>query len=259
MPRSADADAATGAPGSPARTEGIRLQKVLAAAGFGSRRACEELISAGRVSVNGQTARLGARVDPQHDVVALDGSQLPTAEGLAHLAIHKPRGMLSTMSDDRGRPCVGDLVADLSTQLHHVGRLDADSEGLLLLTNDGPLSHRLTHPSYGVTKTYFVEVEGVVARAATRQLREGVELDDGPVTIDQLNVVDSTPTRSVLELSLHEGRNHVVRRVFEQVGHPVTRLVRIAVGPIRLGDLKAGRRRHLQQGEVQALYRQVGL
>jgi 23S rRNA pseudouridine2605 synthase len=252
MPRLADT-------GTERDGQGIRLQKVLAAAGFGSRRACEELISAGRVQVNRQVARLGARVDPQHDIVAVDGSQVPTAEGLAYLALHKPRGMLSTMSDDRGRACVGDLVADLSTQLHHVGRLDADSEGLLLLTNDGPLSHRLMHPSYGVTKTYLVEVDGVVARAVTRQLRAGVELEDGLVTVDAINVVDSTPNRSVLELSLHEGRNHVVRRVFELVGHPVTRLVRVAVGPIRLGDLKAGRRRHLQQGEVQALYRVVDL
>jgi 23S rRNA pseudouridine2605 synthase len=252
MPRLAEGGPATNA-------EGIRLQKVLAAAGFGSRRACEELISAGRVQVNGQVARLGARVDPQRDIVALDGSQVPTAEGLAYLAINKPRGMLSTMSDDRGRPCVGDLVADLSTQLHHVGRLDADSEGLLLLTNDGPLSHRLTHPSFGVTKTYLVEVDGVVARAATRALRAGVALEDGPVAVDAVNVVDSTPNRSVLELSLHEGRNHVVRRMLEVVGHPVTRLVRVAVGPIRLGDLKPGGRRHLQQGEVQALYRVVDL
>jgi 23S rRNA pseudouridine2605 synthase len=252
MPRLADTDAAAGA-------QGTRLQKVLASAGFGSRRACEELISAGRVQVNGRTARLGARVDPQHDIIALDGSQVPTAEGLAYLAINKPRGMLSTMSDERGRPCVGDLVSDMSTQLHHVGRLDADSEGLLLLTNDGPLSHRLMHPSFGVIKTYLVEVDGVVARSVTRQLRAGVELEDGPVTVDEVNVIDSTPNRSVLELSLHEGRNQVVRRVLELVGHPVTRLVRVAVGPIRLGDIKPGRRRHLQQGEVQALYRAVDL
>jgi len=252
MPRLADTDAAADA-------QGIRLQKVLAAAGFGSRRACEELISAGRVQVNGRTARLGARVDPQRDIVALDGSQVPTAEGLAYLAINKPRGMLSTMSDERGRPCIGDLVSDLSTQLHHVGRLDADSEGLLLLTNDGALSHRLMHPSFGVTKTYLVEVDGVVPRSVTRQLRAGVELEDGPVTVDEVNVIDSTPNRSVLEISLHEGRNHVVRRVLELVGHPVTRLVRVAVGPIRLGDLKPGRRRHLQHGEVHSLYRAVDL
>jgi 23S rRNA pseudouridine2605 synthase len=197
-----------------ASATGIRLQKVLASAGFGSRRACEALISAGRVRVNGHTARLGARVDPQHDVIALDGAQVPTQEGLAHLAINKPRGMLSTMADDRGRPCVGDLVTDLPTRLHHVGRLDADSEGLLLVTNDGALSHRLMHPSYGVVKTYLVEVEGVISRAATRRLREGVTLDDGLVTVDGVDVVDATENRSVLEISLHEGRKHVVRRAW---------------------------------------------
>jgi 23S rRNA pseudouridine2605 synthase len=242
-----------------AGAQGIRLQKVLAAAGFGSRRACEGLISAGRVQVNGRTARLGARVDPEHDVIALDGAQVPTREGLAYLAIHKPRGMLSTMSDERGRPCIGDLVGDLSTRLHHVGRLDADSEGLLLVTNDGPLSHRLMHPSFGVVKKYLVEVEGVVPRAVTRQLRSGVELDEGLVTVDAVNVTDATPNRSVLEVSLHEGRKHVVRRLLAEVGHPVSRLVRVSIGPIRLGDLKPGGRRHLQPGEVQALYREVDL
>jgi 23S rRNA pseudouridine2605 synthase len=252
MPLSAEPDAED-------RAAGVRLQKVLAAAGFGSRRACEQLIAAGRVQVNGETARLGVRVDPQHDVVVLDGSQVPTASDLLHLAVNKPRGMLSTMSDERGRPCVGDLVVDLSTQLHHVGRLDADSEGLLLVTNDGALSHRLTHPSFGVPKTYLVELEGVVSRAATRQLREGVTLEVGPVTVDEVDVVDATASRSVLELSLHEGRHHVVRRICEQVGYPVTRLVRVAVGPIRLGDLKPGRRRHLQSEEVRALYRAVDL
>ncbi len=238
---------------------GTRLQKVLAAAGFGSRRACEALISAGRVQVNGETARLGARVDPDHDVIALDGAQVPTREGLVYLATNKPRGMLSTMSDERGRPCVGDLVGDLSTRLHHVGRLDADSEGLLLVTNDGALSHRLMHPSFEVTKTYLVEVEGVVPRSVTRQLRAGVELEDGPVAVTDVDVIDATPNRSVLEVSLHEGRKHVVRRLFEEVGYPVSRLVRVSVGPIRLGALKPGGRRHLQPGEVQALYRAVGL
>ncbi|MBV9869221.1 MAG: rRNA pseudouridine synthase [Frankiaceae bacterium] len=239
--------------------EGVRLQKVLAAAGVGSRRACEELIAAGRVKVNGRPAALGARVDPERDVVALDGSQIPTAAGLVYYAIHKPRGVLSTMSDDRGRECLGDLIVDVTTALHHVGRLDADSEGLILLTNDGALSHRLMHPSYGVRKTYLAEIEGVISRAATRELRGGVVLEDGPVTIDEVTLVDATAARSVLELSLHEGRNHVVRRVFDQVGFPVTRLVRTAVGPIRLGDLKPGRRRHLQREEVQALYREVNL
>lgn len=238
---------------------GVRLQKVLAAAGIGSRRACEELIATGRVSVNGRTARLGQRVDPERDVVGLDGSQVPTASGLVYLAINKPRGMLSAMSDDRGRPCVGDLVADLSTLLHHVGRLDSDSEGLLLLTNDGPLSHRLTHPSFGVAKIYLAEVEGAAPRGIARRLRAGVELEDGVVRADAVTVVESALGRSVIELSVHEGRKHIVRRMLAEVGYPVTRLVRTAVGPIRLGDLKPGRKRHLQRGEVQGLYRSVDL
>jgi 23S rRNA pseudouridine2605 synthase len=239
--------------------DGVRLQKVLATAGFGSRRACEELISAGRVLVNGRPARLGQRIDPQHDVVVLDGARVPTASDLLYVAVNKPRGMLSAMSDQRGRPCVGDLVSDLSTLLHHVGRLDADSEGLLLLTNDGDLSHRLTHPSYGVLKTYLVEVEGVIARSVGRQLRAGVELDDGLVKVDEYRIIDSAPGRTVIELSVHEGRKHIVRRALAEVGYPVTRLVRVAVGPIRLGDLKPGRRRHLQTGEIQSLYRVVDL
>ncbi|HTR68663.1 MAG TPA: pseudouridine synthase [Mycobacteriales bacterium] len=238
---------------------GVRLQKVLAAAGLGSRRACEALISAGRVQVNGTVARLGSRVDPQRDTVAVDGAHVPTAADAVYLAVNKPRGVLTTMSDERGRPCVGDLLADIATRVHHVGRLDADSEGLLLMTNDGRLGHRLTHPSFGVVKTYLVEVDGVISRAATRALRAGVELEDGLVTIDEVVVVDAAPGRSVLEVSLHEGRNRVVRRVFDAVGFPVTRLVRTTIGPIRLDALKPGRHRHLQPGEVRALYRAVGL
>jgi 23S rRNA pseudouridine2605 synthase len=239
--------------------EGIRLQKVLAAAGLGSRRGCEQLIAAGRVEVNGRVATLGARVDPARDVVRLDGSQLPTAAGLVYFAVHKPRGMLSTMSDERGRSSLADMVEDLTVTVHHVGRLDADSEGLMILTNDGPLSHRLTHPSFGVAKVYVAEVAGVVPRAVTRGLIDGIELDDGPVRADAVKLVDATKERSVLEVTIHEGRNHVVRRMFDTVGFPVTRLARIAVGPVRLGDLKPGRRRHLQPGEVQSLYRAVGL
>ncbi|HWB66317.1 MAG TPA: pseudouridine synthase [Mycobacteriales bacterium] len=243
-----------GGPGEP-----VRLQKALAAAGFGSRRSCEQLIAAGRVTVNGRPAALGARVDPRRDVVAVDGSQLPVAPDLVYVAVNKPRGMLSAMTDQRGRPCVGDLVADLAASVHHVGRLDADSEGLLLLTNDGALSHRLMHPSYGVAKTYLAEVTGVVRRPTLRQLQRGVTLDDGPVRADRSRLVDATPARSVIELTLHEGRNHVVRRMLEAVGHPVTRLVRTAIGPIALGGLKPGRRRRLQSAEVRALYRDTGL
>jgi 23S rRNA pseudouridine2605 synthase len=242
-----------------AAAEGIRLQKVLAAAGLGSRRGCEEMIATGRVEVNGRVATLGARVDPAKDIVRVDGAQVPTAAGLVHFAVHKPRGMLSTMSDEKGRASLADMVADLTVTVHHVGRLDADSEGLIILTNDGPLSHRLTHPSFGVAKVYVVEVEGVVPRAVTRSLTEGIELDDGPVRADAVKLLDANQQRSVLEVTIHEGRNHVVRRMFDTVGFPVTRLARFAVGPIRLGDLKPGRRRRLQPGEVQSLYRAVGL
>jgi 23S rRNA pseudouridine2605 synthase len=242
---------------------GVRLQKVLASAGLGSRRACEELIAAGRVSVNGVVASLGTRADPARDVVRVDGDRLPTAAGLVYLALHKPRGMHSTMSDPQGRPCVGDLVRDRgngeTAALHHVGRLDADSEGLLLLMNDGALSHRLMHPSYEVPKRYLVEIEGTVPRALGRALRAGVELDDGPARADTFSVVDSVPGRSSVEIVLHEGRNHVVRRMFAELGHPVLRLVRTAIGPIRLGDLRPGRTRHLGQAEVQSLYRLTDL
>ncbi|HVS68840.1 MAG TPA: pseudouridine synthase [Mycobacteriales bacterium] len=238
---------------------GIRLQKVLASAGIGSRRACEELIAARRVTVNGRPARLGLRIDPEQDVVVVDGARIPTASGLTYVALHKPRGMLSTMSDERGRPCVGDLVEDISALLHHVGRLDADSEGLLLLTNDGALTQRLTHPSYGVRKTYLAEVEGAAGRGLERALKAGVELEDGLVKADSARVLEAVGGRSVVELSIHEGRKHVVRRALAELGYPVTRLVRTAVGPIRLGDLKAGKRRYLGQQEVQALYRDVDL
>jgi len=248
----------------PAEQAGVRLQKVLASAGLGSRRACEELIAAGRVSVNGVVATLGARADPARDVVRVDGDRLPTAAGLVHLALHKPRGMHSTMSDPQGRPCVGDLVRDRgdgteSAGLHHVGRLDADSEGLLLLTNDGALSHRLMHPSYEVPKRYLVEIEGTVPRSLGRALRAGVTLDDGPARADEFTLVDTVPGRSSVEVVLHEGRNHVVRRMFAELGHPVLRLVRTAIGPIRLGDLRPGRTRHLNQAEVQSLYRLTDL
>jgi 23S rRNA pseudouridine2605 synthase len=237
----------------------VRLQKLLASAGLGSRRACEELIAAGRVQVNGRVATLGTRADPARDVVRVDGDRLPTAGDLVHLAVHKPRGMLSAMTDSAGRPCVGDLVRDRGTGLHHVGRLDADSEGLLLVTNDGDLSHRLMHPSYEVPKHYLVEIEGVVPRALGRALRAGIELDDGPVAVDSFSVVDSVPGRSHIEVVLHEGRKHVVRRMFAAAGHPVQRLVRTAIGPIRLGDLKPGRTRYLSVPEVQSLYRLTDL
>ena len=240
---------------SPDGDAAVRLQKVLAAAGLGSRRACEELIAAGRVEVNGLVATLGTRADPARDVIRVDGDRLPTGGALVHLAVHKPRGMLSAMSDRSGRACVGDLVRDRAPGLHHVGRLDADSEGLLLVTNDGDLSHRLMHPSYEVPKRYLVEIEGTVPRSLGRTLKAGVELDDGPARVDSFAVLDTTGRHSSVEVVLHEGRNHVVRRMFAVAGHPVLRLVRTAVGQIRLGDLPPGRTRRLGREEVQSLYR----
>jgi 23S rRNA pseudouridine2605 synthase len=237
----------------------VRLQKVLAGAGVASRRAAEDLIAAGRVTVNGRVAALGARVDPRSDAVAVDGVGVPVAADLVYLAVNKPRGMLSAMTSTSDRACLGDLVADLGAGLHHVGRLDVDSEGLLLVTNDGPLSHRLTHPSYEVAKRYLVEIEGAVPRGLSKTLRVGVELDDGPARVDDFVLVDSTPRRALVEVELHEGRNRIVRRMFEAVDLPVRRLVRLSVGPIRLGELKPGRLRHLNVGERRSLYEVVGL
>lgn len=237
----------------------VRLQKVLAAAGVASRRAAEDLIAAGRVTVNGRSAVLGARVDPRRDVVAVDGVGVPVAADLVYLAVNKPRGMLAAMSSTADRPYLGDLVTSYGVGLHHVGRLDVDSEGLLLVTNDGPLSHRLSHPSFEIAKRYLVEVDGPLARGLARTLKTGVELDDGPARLDDFIVVDTTPRRALVEVELHEGRNRIVRRMFDAVGHPVRRLVRVSIGPIKLGELKPGRVRHLNTGERRALYEAVGL
>jgi 23S rRNA pseudouridine2605 synthase len=239
---------------------GIRLQKVLAGAGVGSRRACEELISEGRVTVNGEQVReQGVRVDPEKDVIHVDGMRVTTASDSVYLALNKPRGMVSAMSDPEGRPSVGDLVAARKERLFHVGRLDADTEGLLLLTNDGELAHRLAHPSYGVAKTYLAEVIGPVARDVGKRLRAGVELDDGPVRADGFKLVSSSGNRVLVELVIHEGRKHVVRRLLASVGHPVQSLVRTAIGPVQLGGQRPGKLRPLSSQEVAALYAAVGL
>ncbi len=241
---------------------GVRLQKVLAAAGVGSRRACEALIAAGRVEVNGSTVRtLGTRVDPATDVIRVDGIRVtPPETGLVHLALNKPRGVVSTMSDPQGRPNLGDYVRDRSdTRLFHVGRLDADTEGLILLTNDGELAHRLAHPSYEVPKTYLAEVTGPVPRRLGSRLRAGVELEDGVVAVDSFRIVGRAGPRVMVEVVLHEGRKHVVRRLLEAVGHPVRRLVRTRIGPVTLGELRSGKTRPLSREEVGALYREVGL
>ena len=240
---------------------GVRLQKVLAAAGVGSRRACEELIAAGRVEVDGIPVReMGRRVDPATAVIKVDGLRVATeASGLVHLALNKPRGVVSTMTDPQGRPNLGDYVEGRRERLFHVGRLDADTEGLILLTNDGALAHRLAHPSYGVPKTYLAEVAGPLPRDIGARLRAGVELDDGIVAVDSFRVVDRNAGRVMIELVLHEGRKHVVRRLLEAVGHPVERLVRTDIGPVSVGELRPGRTRALTRTEVAQLYREVGL
>jgi len=240
--------------------EGVRLQKLLAAAGVGSRRACENLITAGRVEVDGQVVtELGVRIDPDRQTVHVDGVRVQLDESRVYLAFNKPVGVVSTMSDDLGRVSLADYVGNRPERLFHVGRLDADTEGLLLLTNDGELAHRLQHPAYGVLKTYVAQIPGPVPRELGRRLREGVELEDGPVKVDSFKVVDSQPGRALVEVVLHEGRKHVVRRMLDEVGHPVLTLVRTQVGPIRLGDLKSGRTRKLSSDEVGKLYSAAGL
>ncbi len=235
--------------------DGIRLQKVLASAGVGSRRVSEDLIAAGRVTVNGEVAVLGARVDPETAVIHVNGDRIEVRADLVHLALNKPRGVLSAMSDDRGRPTVGDLVAEREERLFHVGRLDNDSEGLLLLTNDGDLAHHLMHPSFGVLKTYLATVPGPVGKDVGRRLLAGVELEDGPARADAFKVVQTQGDQAIVEVILHEGRKHIVRRMLEEVGHPVSRLVRTRIGPVRLGALRVGTLRPLTRTELAELHR----
>jgi 23S rRNA pseudouridine2605 synthase len=240
--------------------QGERLQKVLARAGVASRRVVEEMIDQGRISVNGQTVRVqGMRVDPHTDRIAVDGSRIEIRDDHVTYALNKPAGVITAMSDDRARPTVGDMIGDLAPGLVHVGRLDQDTEGLLLVTNDGELAHRLAHPSYEVPKTYLAQVSGSVPRTLARRLRDGVELDDGPVAVDSFRVVDTHAGQSVVEVVLHEGRKHIVRRLLAHVGLPVSRLTRTAVGPIQLQRMRAGAIRRLSREEVGALQELVGL
>ncbi len=245
---------------SPGSGGGVRLQKVLAGAGLGSRRACEALIAAGRVEVDGRVVReQGMRVDPQTAVIRVDGQRVPTAAGTVVVVVNKPRGVLSTMSDERGRPCLGDLVADRPERLFHVGRLDADTEGLIVLTNDGELANRLAHPSFGVDKTYVATVAGPIPRSVGRQLLAGVELEDGPARADSFRVLQRLPGQVMVEIVLHEGRNHIVRRMLDAVGHPVLALVRTRFGPLALGQQRPGTVRVLGGAELRALYTAVDL
>jgi 23S rRNA pseudouridine2605 synthase len=239
---------------------GARLQKVMAEAGIGSRRYCEELIGEGRVEVDGEIVRrFGARVDPEHQVIRVDGRRIPAKAGLAYLAFNKPPKVLTAMSDPRGRKTVADFLGDRSQRLFHIGRLDYDTEGLMLLTNDGELAHRLAHPSFEVAKTYLADVTGQVPRDLGRRLMAGIELDDGVATADRFRVIDRSGQRALVEITLHEGRKHVVRRMLAAAGHPVTRLVRTDVGPIKLGNLKPGTSRSLSTREIGELYAAVGL
>ncbi|WP_454300769.1 pseudouridine synthase [Salana multivorans] len=242
---------------------GIRLQKVMAAAGVASRRVCEDLIAEGRVAVNGEVVRVqGRRIDPAVDVVHVDGLRVQLVEGQVTLALNKPAGVLSAMSDPQDRPTLAPFVADYEAdgvRLFHVGRLDAETEGLLLLTNDGELAHRLAHPSYEVAKTYLAIVSGDVSPGVRRDLLRGIELEDGPIKADSFTVREWRPDASIVELTIHSGRNRIVRRMMDAVGHPVQRLTRTAIGPVRLGQLRSGQLRRIEGRELALLQKDVGL
>ena len=249
--------------------EGVRLQKVLAAAGIASRRACEVLISEGRVEVNSEiVVEQGRRVDPERDVIRVDGARIPPPQRHRYLVLNKPRGVVATMHDPEGRRTVADLLVEPSgrrtastgsarkvknERLFHVGRLDTDTEGLLILTNDGDFAHRLAHPSYQVPKTYIAEVAGLVGEQTLSRLRRGITLEDGPVRPSSVKIVTTAGDKTLLKITIQEGRNRIVRRTMEAVGHPVRRLSRIAIGPVRLGNLKVGEYRDLTREELGGL------
>ncbi|MFJ9850704.1 pseudouridine synthase [Streptomyces sp. NPDC101150] len=242
-----------------AEQEGERLQKVLARAGMGSRRACEELIDQARVEVNGKiVTEQGVRVDPEKDEIKVDGLTVATQSYL-FFALNKPAGVVSTMEDPDGRQCLGDYVTNRETRLFHVGRLDTETEGIILLTNHGELAHRLTHPRYGVKKTYLAAIQGPLPRDLGKQLKDGIQLEDGYARADHFRVVENTGKNYLVEVSLHEGRKHIVRRMLAEAGFPVDKLVRTAFGPIALGDQKSGWLRRMTNTEVGMLMREVEL
>ena len=239
----------------------IRLQKALADAGVASRRACEELITSGRVSVNDvQITTLGTKVNPEIDKLAVDGETISANRSKTYLLFNKPAGVLSTMSDPEGRPSLGDYFSDRSDRLFHVGRLDKESEGLIVLTNDGEIAHRATHPSYGLIKKYLVEIEGHLSVAQAQELRSGIRLEDGLARALEVTVLrEPTPKNAWIEIAIHEGRYHIVRRMFEELGLPVLRLIRTEFGPLNVGETKVGRWRHLNEGEVENLFQVLKL
>lgn len=243
--------------------EGIRLQKVLAQAGVASRRHAEIMIDAGRVEVNGKIVTIqGMRVNPHEDIIRVDGVRVKINEDLEYFILNKPHGVQSTMSDELGRPCVGDLISEKvasGQRLFHVGRLDADTEGLLLLTNDGELANRLMHPRYEVSKTYLATVVGEADKTFVTTLREGIELDDGPAKADFVQIIDAHNGKSLIRLELHEGRKHIVRRMIKEAGYPVERLVRTKIHTVQLGEQKPGTLRALNDSELSSLYKAVGM
>ena len=241
--------------------DGIRLQKLLAQAGFGSRRKCEEMITDGRVEVDGElVTELGTRVDPKRQQVRVDGSRIRLNPRHITLALNKPRKVLSTMDDPKGRYTLRDIVGDKYERIFHMGRLDYDSEGLILMTNDGELSQHVMHPKYEVEKTYIATLEGHMSCTVCRRLvRTGVQLDDGWIKLDHCSIIDSNRDQTIVKVVLHSGRNRIVRRIFGAIGFPVKRLVRTQIGPIKLGDIKSGSYRVLSQDEVRALSKEVGL
>ncbi|MEX0169410.1 pseudouridine synthase [Streptomyces sp. LMG1-1-1.1] len=242
-----------------AEQEGERLQKVLARAGMGSRRACEELIEQARVEVNGEIVlEQGKRVDPEKDEIKVDGLTVATQSHL-FFALNKPAGVVSTMEDPDGRQCLGDYVNNRETRLFHVGRLDTETEGIILLTNHGELAHRLTHPKYGVKKTYLAAITGPLPREVGKRLKDGIQLEDGYAKADHFRVVEQTGKNYLVEVTLHEGRKHIVRRMLAEAGFPVEKLVRTAFGPISLGDQKSGWLRRLTNTEVGMLMKEVGM
>lgn len=242
-------------------TEGVRLQKVLAQAGVASRRHAEVMVAQGRVSVNGKRVTVqGMRVDPDRDVIRVDGTRINVNEKLEYFAFNKPRGVHTTMKDELDRTSVGSYLSERTAsgqRLFHVGRLDADTEGLLLLTNDGELANRLTHPKYEVSKTYLATVLGEAKPALVKELKEGIMLDDGPAKADYAQIVDVHNGQSLIRLELHEGRKHIVRRMLKAAGFPVQRLVRTKVHTVQLGDMKPGSMRALNAAELTSLYNAV--
>ncbi|MFI5482392.1 pseudouridine synthase [Streptomyces rubiginosohelvolus] len=242
-----------------AEQEGERLQKVLARAGMGSRRACEELIEQSRVEVNGEiVVEQGMRVDVHKDEIKVDGLTV-AAQSYLFFALNKPAGVVSSMEDPDGRQCLGDYVTNRETRLFHVGRLDTETEGIIMLTNHGELAHRLTHPKYGVKKTYLAAIQGPLPRDLGKRLKDGIQLEDGYARADHFRVVENTGKNYLVEVTLHEGRKHIVRRMLAEAGFPVERLVRTSFGPIPLGDQKSGWLRRLTNTEVGMLMREVGL